>query len=429
MMVFKKSALGWYLILTISFIPALIWMFEPAGARFGDWQAVSLSLAQIFGLTGFAMFAVNLVLSARLHFLEKYFFGLSDLYHRHALLGKLAGVCLLAHPIFLLPAYVSSLTELALFLLPGPNWATNFGKLSLFLVTIILALTLYWRPRFDLWKTTHQFMGLAFFFAALHVYLIPSNVAVNQFLRVYVLGLALAALLAYVYRTLLGRFLVKRYDYIVSHVSRLAENIMELTLEPIGKRMNFISGQFVFIRIIDGLLSQEEHPFSMTSNPETKELKLAIKQLGDYTKNLDKLAPGIKVKLEGPFGIFSYTKAQHKNQIWIAGGIGITPFLSMLQAMQKETGYKVDFYYCVKNRSEAVFLGMLENISPAVKVIPFYSDLQGYITADEIEKLSGGLRDKDIFLCAPPVMMRSLKKQLSAKGVFLDLLHSEEFEL
>jgi len=101
----------------------------------------------------------------------------------------------------------------------------------------------------------------------------------------------------------------------------------------------------------------------------------------------------------------------------------------MLKAMKNENDYRVDFYYCVKNRSEAVFLRAIENVSSTVRIIPFYSDLQGYITADEIEKLSGGLRDKDIFLCAPPVMMRSLKKQLSAKGVSLDLLHSEEFEL
>ena len=115
--------------------------------------------------------------------------------------------------------------------------------------------------------------------------------------------------------------------------------------------------------------------------------------------------------------------------ILIAGGIGITPFLSMLKAMKNENGYKVDFYYCVKNRSEAVFLGAIENVLPEVRVIPFYSDSQGYITSEEIEKLSGGLRDKDIFFCAPPVMMRSLKKQLSAKGVSGDLMHSEEFEL
>jgi len=83
----------------------------------------------------------------------------------------------------------------------------------------------------------------------------------------------------------------------------------------------------------------------------------------------------------------------------------------------------------VKNRTEAVFLSRTENAAPEIKVIPFYSDSQGYITADTVEKLSSGLAEKEIFLCAPPAMMKVLRKQLVAKGVANDLIHSEEFEL
>jgi predicted ferric reductase len=227
----------------------------------------------------------------------------------------------------------------------------------------------------------------------------------------------------------LGKFLVPRYKFEIHQINKLSNNIVSIVLKPIGEKMNFTAGQFGFIRILGKMINDEEHPFSFTSDPNLEELSLAIKQVGDYTQKLDKLEIGTQVEVEGPFGIFSYKNSKNTNQIWLAGGIGITPFLSMLWDIKNKSNYRIDLYYCVKNESEAVFLNQITDIAKTVRVIPFYSDKEGHISAKEIAKRSNGLENKDIFICDPPAMIKDLRKQFISLGVNQNSIKSEEFDL
>ena len=75
---YKKNNYGWALILTLSFIPIILWLMAPAiMPRFSSFTVATANLGQIFGLTGAAMFALNLLLSARLRWVEKLFNGLN----------------------------------------------------------------------------------------------------------------------------------------------------------------------------------------------------------------------------------------------------------------------------------------------------------------------------------------------------------------
>jgi predicted ferric reductase len=173
----------------------------------------------------------------------------------------------------------------------------------------------------------------------------------------------------------------------------------------------------------------EFHPFSITSAPEEGELRLLVKALGDFTSALQRLQPGTHARVEGPYGGLSYTRVPNARQIWIAGGIGVTPFLSMARSLAP-TNYEIDFYYCTERGSEAYFEAELFDISEAnrrLRVIPIRRDTLGFVTAADVAGASRDLPSKDILICGPPVMIRGLHAQFRQLGVPARQLHTEEF--
>lgn len=422
---------GWLLVWILSLIPVVLWLYAPTPLpRFSNPTITLSNIGQILGLVGFSLFGVNLLLSARLRWMEKLFHGLNNVYRRHGQIGQTALVMMLFHPLFLLAKYTGgSWRAAALFLLPSSNWPQNFGWLALTSMIILIVLTLYLRPKYNIWKWTHKFLGGAFFLASLHVFLIPSDTTVYPPLKIYLLSLATIGLLAFTYRTLFGRWLVKRYRYTVTQVTRLNTQVTQITLQPQGAPLRFIAGQFVFISFAADTISGETHPFSISSSPTDAQLTVTIKNLGDYTDHVARLPVGARATVEGPFGSFSYQTASNQNQIWIAGGIGITPFISMARSLPATGGYHIDLYYCTKNQSEAVYLAELQQLSPTITTIPVYSDEQVRLTADLVKQNSGALDGKDIFICAPPTMIQALKQQFMAQGVKQRLIYSEEFDL
>jgi predicted ferric reductase len=425
--------LGWIAFIVLSLLPIIFWSFsKPISTRFVSSTTTLTSLGQLTGLVGMAMFALTLILSSRLKFLENYFGGLNKVYIAHHIFGSIAFILLLFHPLILAGKFAQvSKKSVVLFLLPASNWSINFGIIALFLMVISLVLTFFIKLPYQIWKFSHKFLGLAFFFAALHSFFIPSDISRNPILRIYMLALVGMGMIAFIYRAILAKFFAKYFEYSVEEVKILAENVVEIIMSPKGKRINFTPGQFVFVSFVDNNISAESHPFSISSGVSEKNLRLTIKSLGDYTSQLRNLRPGALAKIEGPFGKFSYQNVENKNQIWIAGGIGVTPFLSMARSLENAE-YKIDLYYCVNNEKEAIFFEELLKISqqnPNFRIISFYAEKQGFIKAEFIQKISGDLNSKEIFLCGPPAMMKSLKEQFLKLKVSRKNIHSEEFRL
>jgi len=423
----------------LSVIPAIIWIFMLSlSVRFADAGSVFTSLGQVTGLVGMAMFSISLILSARVRFWNEWFNGLNRIYINHHRIGAIAFILLLFHPIFLTYNYLTfSLRSAADFWLPSSNWALTFGKIGLFGMIVLLILTFFVSLKYNTWKNTHKYMGLAFFFGGLHSLFITSDISGNIILREYMLTLAGLGILFYIYHTILGRFLTKQFDYIVDEVKKLNGSIVEITLSPfrLNKEMRYSAGQFAFISFADGKIGTEQHPFSFVSSPKENTIKFAIKNLGDYTAGLPTLSKGTLAKIDGPFGVFSYKNIPNKKQIWIAGGIGITPFVSMavdLSLSKYARDYSIDLYYCVRNQEELVLQDVLTSVAnqcPRFRLIPFLSDTDGRINAKFIGSRSDGFLDKDIMLCGPLPLVTSLKEQFAEFGVKKGSMHSEEFSL
>jgi predicted ferric reductase len=248
--------------------------------------------------------------------------------------------------------------------------------------------------------------------------------------------MTLLGIAAFIYRTLLGRILIRHYKYRVEEVKVSGGNVTQVRMSPVKELMSYKPGQFVFIRFMyagAGGISKEWHPFSISSAPKESKLELSVKGLGDYTNALINLKPGAIADIEGAYGRFSYTHYGNKNQIWVAGGIGITPFLSMAKTLTG-TDYKVDLYYSVKTASEVInpeVFNELVGLNPEnFRVIPYIGDqMEGFLSAKYIEEKSGGLKGKDIFICGPPPMMKSIRKQMKELSVPGTSIHTEEFAM
>jgi predicted ferric reductase len=424
---------GWALLILICLLPLAFWYsIEPLADRLSTRATTFQSLGQATGLVGLAMLACALVLSSRLSFFEDYFGGLSRVYLAHHVFGGVSFVLLLAHPIALAAQYMTFSThQAALLLLPSSNWAIDWGIFALLGLIFFLVLTLFVALPYHVWEFSHRFMGPAFFVATLHAFTIHSDVSRDATLHNYMLMLSIAAMTVYLCRTALGRWLVSRFEYRVESVKELNDRAIHILMKPIGQPMMFHAGQFAFVDFHQPGISAEAHPFSIASTPAQGTLEVVVRSLGDYTSRLKKLKPGTIARIEGPFGRFSYHRYLNRKQVWIAGGIGITPFLSMLRTLGA-SDYSVDMYYGANSKSEAVFFDELAEIAAAegnFRLIPFFADVHGFLTVEKVEEVSGGLYDKDFFLCGPSPMVKGLAAQLLRRKVRPSRIHSDEFAL
>jgi predicted ferric reductase len=222
---------------------------------------------------------------------------------------------------------------------------------------------------------------------------------------------------------------VPRYDYTVASVHRLNPTTIEVGLDPVAERLSFEPGQFVGLAF-GGVAGWERHPFSISSSASDTRLEATIKASGDYTDELcNDLRPGVRAKVVGPFGAFDYRGGAY-DQVWIAGGIGVTPFISWLRSLNGSLDRDVDLYYSVRDAGEAVYRDEIEAAArrySSLRAHFVYSDADGRLTADGV---IGALRpavSPTIYMCGPPGMTHALARGFWTLGVPRDQIRWEDF--
>jgi len=429
-----KNKIGPKIFYLLSFLPVIFWLFaKPLSERFFGLTGWLTSFGQLSGLIGLAMISSSIILITRLKFFEDYFGGLDKVYRFHHFFNSLGFILILFHPLVLAFKYlIFSIQSAARFLLPSSYWPQNAGIVASAGFMLFLVLSIFFEKNdYQLRKLSHKFLGFVYLFALIHSFFIASDISSNFFLMLYMLFLAVLAIGTFLYRAVLAKWLVKKYKYIVDSVRLLPGRVVEIQMLPTGEVLNYAPGQFIFIAFNQAGLEKETHPFSLASSGRDKKLIITVKALGDYTAKLVNLKPGALAEIEGPFGRFSEFGPENHNQIWIAGGIGVAPFLGMARAISDDV--KVDFYYCAQSPEETPFVDELAQMSAAknnFRFIPYFSCQQACrLNAEIIQTMSKGLVGKKIFLCGPPAMMASLRSQLVNLKVSPLSINSEEFQL
>jgi predicted ferric reductase len=433
-----RGLLGPLWLVTLCAVPLVLWAGSaPIGPRFDGRYAALTSIAVLFALAGTSAFALNLVLGARLRPVEALFWGLEQMYNAHRLNGEIAFVLLLGHVVLILASRATISTSTALDLLrPSAGWTVVAGVLAFAGMTIAIVLTLFVRLGHELFVYVQRSFGVVFLGATYHVFTTGGALDNSRALNLYMASLATVGIAAYLYRSVLGNLLVRRSKYRVVAVNRLDEFVTEVVLEPREAPLVHAPGQFLFVNFREPFSEQfppfmrnQFHPFSITSAPSEERLRITVKAVGDYTRALRTLEPGVAAVVEGPYGAFSSRDVSNDSQVWIAGGIGVTPFLSMARSLNGG-GPAVDFYYCVEHEPEAHFVDELRSIARErehFRVVVVPRDREGFLTAERLADETPDLESADVLICGPPEMIVSLRSQLRDRGVPAERIHAEEF--
>lgn len=423
-----KKIAGVLLTCFVAIIPILLWLlFSPNALSIADTTQKLDVLAKFAGLSGLALLSFNIMLSARLSILERVFLGLDRAYRAHRIIGGSALILLMLHGALITAKY-SSISLLSGFEYLKPNFdiALMLGKITLFVMIVLVTVSVYIKIKYQWFVTMQRLLGAMIFLGGYHaLFVTGSDIQSNLPLLGYFVILGGTAACLYVYRSLLHGSVKKKLAFTVYSVLH-SEGITIVWLKPLDQALAFYAGQFAFFKFGSAAVDTESHPFSISSGSDNNYIRIAAKASGDYTAQIANLSAGDSVQVEGPYGHFSFTKIRSTKQVWVAGGIGITPFLSMAHSLP--AGYEITLYYCVRTASQAIFLGELEKITTenaGLRVVVLCDDQNQRITAKEMVSNAA----EDYLLCAPPAMMHSLEKQLKAVGVSKHSIHYEDFAL
>ena len=384
-----KIFLGWTGIILISLIPVfLFFAFGSGASSFRDFSSSLYTLGRIFALVGVTLFTLNFILSTRLRFLEEIFGGLDKVYLVHGIIGGLAFMFILAHPIFIVANLIPKhIVQAAGYFIPGGILSLDFGLIAIVGLITLIFVTFFTRMKYNRWKFTHEFMGGIFILVILHMLLIDDSVAIDNIFigyNLFVLIIALIGGSAIFYSWIIRKKYIEHPMYKIENI-KIDNKIIELQLNPESKKLDYKSGQFVFLRFYNEKLSKEPHPFSISSKSNDKTIKVFIKESGDFTEQLKILKIGDKVSIEGPYGKFNFKNFDKKEQIWIAGGIGITPFIGMIEELKENKEYKIDLFYTFKE-NHIIDEKILDEIKKTdnLKFTPWNSQKRGHIKIDSI---------------------------------------------
>ncbi|WP_299781713.1 ferric reductase-like transmembrane domain-containing protein [uncultured Formosa sp.] len=413
-------------------IPTSLWLLTfPNTTIKHDASPFFVYGSQLLAIIGFSLFAISFVLTTRIKVIETYFGGLDKLYQKHSTIGKIAFFMILAHPIVLSLRWIpDNIEKIFWYILPiHRKMEINIGSWALIGLIVLLLFTLVIKLPYDKWKISHKFMGLCFILGSIHVFGINNFYQNNKYLAFYFILITTLALIAFMYKSIFYKWTAKKHPFEVLAINKLNAEVMEITLINKSTHFNYVPGQFCFFQFVNKDLSMESHPFTICDAPLKDEISILVKSLGDYTNTLHKkLTLNTTALVEGPYGCFDY-KLGKKKQIWIAGGVGIAPFMSWCRDLMRNNmpELEVDFYYCVHNKSEAFYtheFEKLETIMPNFHLNVHCSTSTGHIKGSDIKEP----KDKTICICGPKSMRTSLLKEFKTLQVPKENIIYEDFD-
>ena len=196
--------------------------------------------------------------------------------------------------------------------------------------------------------------------------------------------------------------------------------------------------------ILPGAAEGEEgrHAFSIVSAPHEGELVFATRMRDSvYKRTLGALPLGASLDIDGPFGSLTLHKKAERPGVLIAGGIGITPFMSMLRsAAEQRSEQALVLLYSNRRPEDTAFLAELQQLArrhPQLRLVATMTDMAhstqtwdgatGIIDGAFVQRAIAGLPAPIFYVAGPPALVEAMRNTLVAAGVDEDDVRSEEF--
>ncbi|TVP91080.1 MAG: hypothetical protein EA348_04715 [Pseudomonadaceae bacterium] len=424
-----------YFFLTLVPIGLALIFDRPPARSFG------IELGAMLGLLGLGVLAMQLVISGR----HPWFaggVGQDNLLQFHRQTGIFAWLLVLAHPLTLLIAEPT----FADYLHPGDELLRALTLSGVLVATTLLVVTSLWRVtlklQYEWWRALHGVLSLFVVSAGLGHALMVSHYTAGWPIKIALTLAVGAALLLLVDSRLLRPWRLKGKPWTVMEADAIDGDATRLVLEADKHPgISFAPGQFAWITIGDTPFSLQQHPFSIHSDAHNPaRLEFTAKHAGDFTRSLSEVKAGSKAWVEGPYGVFTTDPASERDAFIVAGGVGITPIISMLRSCAVEKSTK-QFLLLYANTDQAsiLFHDELERLSAQIdlKVVHILEEApegwngeEGMIDGKLLDKYLKGVSDNtDYYVCGPPPLMDAVETALRQRQVPIEQINSERFNL
>lgn len=410
------------------FLPALLALAITSGLTvwaFPHDLPPMRALGVVLGWIGCGLLLSSLALALREPRLSSWLGGIAAMVFWHQWCGFAGYLALLAHPLALAAVFLPAS--------PGPAWETVSplseswpvwtGWLALIVLMVGLAATFAQRLAYRTRRILHAAMGVGVLLGLVHLMLLGIDEPVEPILA------TAAVLLGW--RAIRADWGLGALPFVVSFVKSVAEGVVEITLKPLANTISATPGQFIVVAFDSGRRYRgcgEFHPFTVGGADAHGNLRIAVKALGDCTRRMQNLEPGVTARVQGPFGELR-AEASAGPELWVAGGMGVTPFLAFLRAGRLTAPTVLLYLY--KTPADAAFLAELEAFATADARLRLHAIPTGHGLPDLDAILPDGaaLAGRECYVSGPPAMIRGVTRALRGRGVAAHRVHSEDLQV
>jgi len=436
-------------------------LIDTGGAASG-WWALRQQVLHLSGLWSVGLMTLCMVLALRQPWMERPFGGLDQVYRLHKWAGMAAGVMAMVHwgakesGAWIRNGWGTAgrpeRIDMASWAEPLRSTAKDVGEIAFYMLLALLVLTLCQQLlSYRKWRWTHRVMPLIYLALVFHsMVLMPAPIWAQPVGVIQALFFAAGSIAAVM--ALSGRIGASRsYRARVERVNKLAGPVDQSPLELLCTMPRswpgHAPGQFVFVTV-EGL--EGAHPFTIASAPGVpappgpdrggEQLRFLIKPLGDFTAGLPtRLRPGMDLRIEGPYGCFDGEGSPARQQVWVAAGVGITPFLAMLKSRQHPLAdapalmqEPVHMHYCTRDAATDAVLPQVRMLCagalpPVQLTVHDASSGERFEPREHLGRFAA--RPIDIWLCGPAGLGKALAQACRKLGSRQWHLHRELFAM
>ncbi|HVS44547.1 MAG TPA: ferredoxin reductase family protein [Candidatus Dormibacteraeota bacterium] len=397
---------------------------------------------ELTALLGTYAALVQLLLMSRSPFVER-LAGLDRLAHWHRWLGFSCVVLICGHVVLTTAGYAlgdgSSFASETWTLLTTYPWVLMAagGTVCLLMVAVTSVRAARRRLRYETWHFVHLYAYLAIALSLGHELAVGNDLSADPVARAYWIAL---------YVAVAGCVLAFRVGHPVRlalrHRLRVAEVVPEaagvVSVYVVGRdleRLRARAGQYFRWRFLAGDGWWKAHPFSLSAAPNPRFLRLTVKAVGDGSGDVQRLVPGTRVVVEGPYGIFTAQRRRRSGVLLIAGGVGITPLRALLEELGGHAA--VTLVYRARSWDDVLFRAEIDQLATARRITVHYlvgrrgSDGPGRdpLSARALRTLVPDVAQRDVFVCGPPGMVTGVRETLRELRVPDAQIHHERFGL
>ncbi len=420
----------------------LMWVRHGGLDQLGNGPTgIMTAIGQVTALYGTYLALIQLVLMSRSPWLDETF-GMDGLAFAHRWLGFATVWLLLAHALASTIGYafgdgIGVLDEFWALITTYPYVLMATVSAGLFALVAVTSLRAARRRlSYETWHGLHLYAYLAIVLGFLHQLFVGSDFMNDPVAATYwVVLTGAAALMVVVFRVGQPLWTSYRLRLRVANVVEEGPGVVSIYLTGQGlDRLKVRAGQYFLWRFLTPDGWWRAQPYSISAAPNSEWLRITVKDLGDGSRDLQDIPIGTRVIVEGPYGILTDARRTKPGVALIAGGIGITPLRALIEGLPAAPG-QLTLLYRASRPADLLFVDELELLARQRRISIHYLvgrrgtpdmprdplDARGLIT------LVPDLLDRDVYVCAPAPMMRSVETALQVLGVPRRQIHAERF--